>query len=173
MDSWLSPNAEIRHLLDDESGEEHDASTMLACSRDDVMKLYHRLHISLRNGEQRILCGICSVPVYLVSRRDTERFFFRHIEEDGNCPSRSRGDLTEPQIRALRYHGQRESQRHIRLKNLIADSVDRDPKFTEPVVRDPGRARTTRNCDAPMCDRGSMTRSTWPSRFSCPPPSGG
>lgn len=134
MDSLLLPTADIRDLIEDEAGVLRDASELVGNDRDEVMRLYKRLHVSLSTGRNRILCEICSVPVYLVSRRDTQRFFFRHIHEDGNCPSKSRGDLTESQINALRYHGQRESQRHFRLKNLIADSLRRDPKFTEPVV---------------------------------------
>ena len=134
MTSWLLPTAEIRHLRDDESGDPLDALTLLTCTRDEVMRLYKRLHVSRKTDHDKILCDQCGVPVYLVSMHDRQHFIFRHFQEDGSCPAKSRGDKSEELINAARYHGQRESQRHIRLKNLIADSVRRDPKFTEPTI---------------------------------------
>lgn len=31
-------------------------------------------------------CPLCGVPVYLVSRKEKRKFFFRHVLEDGRSP---------------------------------------------------------------------------------------
>ena len=48
-----------------------------------------------------------------------KRFFFRHKTEDGSCPAKTRGTLSEEEIRARKYHGLRESEAHKRIKQLI------------------------------------------------------
>ncbi|HXE06099.1 MAG TPA: DUF6035 family protein, partial [Bryobacteraceae bacterium] len=58
-----------------------------------------------------------------------KHFFFRHIVEDGSCPAQTRSGLTEEDIRARKYHGQRESDAHLRIKALIERSLCADPTF--------------------------------------------
>jgi len=76
-------------------------------------------------------CPICGVPVYLVSRAEERKFFFRHQVEDGRCPARTRGDMSEEEINARKYNGAKESQAHIRMKEIIAESLRCDPRFSE------------------------------------------
>lgn len=134
MASLLVLSPEIIHLIDDQTGLPIDAAEAVGSDRDQVMVLYKTLHLSRKTGENKLLCALCGVPVYLCSAPDRQHFYFKHFHEDGNCPAETRGKLTEAQISALRYHGQRESQRHIRIKNLVAESLRADPAFSEPVI---------------------------------------
>ncbi len=141
MASLLVQSPEIIQLLDDETGSQLNAVDVVGINRDQVMVLYKALHLSRKTGEGRLLCALCGVPVYLCSAPDRQHFFFRHFQEGGSCPAVTRAGLTEAQISALRYHGQRESKRHIRIKNLVADSLRLDPHFSEPVIEGTWKGR--------------------------------
>lgn len=141
MASLLVQSPEITRLLDGESGDPLDAIDVVGSDRDQVMKLYKALQIARRTGEGQLLCALCGVAVYMCSAPDRQHFYFKHYEEEGNCPAITRGKLTEAQINALRYHGQRESKRHIRIKNLVADSLRLDPQFSEPVIEGTWKGR--------------------------------
>lgn len=86
---------------------------------------------SIVEGLPLYTCPICGVPVYLVSRAEERKFFFRHQVEDGRCPARTRGDMSEEEINARKYNGAKESQAHIRMKEIIAESLRCDPRFSE------------------------------------------
>jgi hypothetical protein len=134
MSSLLHPSPAITQLIDDETGRQVLALELVGTDRTAVLRLKHELHVSRTTGEGQILCSICGVAVYLCATPDSEHFFFKHFIEDGNCPAITRGGLTLAQIAALKFHGQRESKRHIRLKTLLAESAGFDPAFSTPVV---------------------------------------
>lgn len=141
MVSLLVQSPEITHLIDDETGRQLDALDVLGSDRDQVMVLYKILQLSRKTGEHRLLCALCGVPVYLCSAPDKQHFYFKHFHEDGSCPKVTRAGLTEAQINALRYQGQRESKRHIRIKNVVADSLRLDPQFSQPVIEGTWKGR--------------------------------
>ena len=132
--SLSAASPKIIDLIDADSGRQFSAMEAIGADRDRALRLYKQLHLARKTGENAFLCALCSIPVYMVSAPDGEHFFFRHYQEDGSCPSITRGQLSEAQINALRYQGQRESKRHIRIKELVAESIRQDPFFTEPVV---------------------------------------
>lgn len=141
MASLLVQSPEITRLLDDETGKQLDAVDVVGTDRHRVMLLYKALHMSRRTGDGRLLCALCGVPVYLCSAPDRQHFYFKHFQEDGSCPAVTRAGLTEAQINALRYHGQRESKRHIRIKTLVADSLHLDSQFSEPTIEGTWKSR--------------------------------
>ena len=144
MATLLVQSPEICRLLDDETGRQLDAVDVVGRDRDQVMVLYKSLHLSRKTGDGRLLCALCGVPVYMCSAPDRQHFFFKHFHEDGSCPAVTRTGMTEAQINALRYHGQRESKRHIRIKNLVADSLRSDPQFSEPAIEGTWKGRDGR-----------------------------
>lgn len=141
MPTLLVQSPEISRLLHDETGKQLDAVDVVGSCRDQVMVLYKALHLSRKTGEGRLLCAMCGVPVYLCSAPDRQHFYFKHFQEDGSCPAVTRGGLTEAQISALRFHGQRESKRHIRIKNLVAESLMADPGFSAPTIEGTWKGR--------------------------------
>jgi len=141
MASLLVQSPEIIHLIEDETGLPRDAQAVVGSDRDQVMVLYKALHLSRKTGRGRLLCALCGVPVYLCSAPDRQHFYFKHFHEDGSCPAVTRGKLSEAQINALRYHGQRESQRHIRIKHLVDESATADPAFSKPEIEGTWKGR--------------------------------
>lgn len=137
----LHSSASIIHLLDDETGIPLKAMEVLRINTTEVLRLKHRLQRSRITGQGRYLCELCGVPVYLAARPDGQTFVFKHFHEDGSCPHVTKGKMTEAQINVCRYDGQRESVRHKRIKTLVADSIECDPRFTKPVVEGTWKGR--------------------------------
>lgn len=134
MSRLLVQSPAITQLIEDESGRCVSAEELLGTDHVAAQQLYKRLHVSRETEEGRVLCALCSVPVYLCGMPDKEHYFFKHFQEDGSCPAITRGDLSEAQINALRYHNQRESLRHKRLKALLDESLRADPAFSTPII---------------------------------------
>lgn len=84
----------------------------------------------VKQGDARLVCATCCVPVYLACST-SKRFFFRHRHEDGSCPAVTRTDLTEADIRAMKYRGAQESGTHKRIKALLLRSLSADPQFKD------------------------------------------
>lgn len=139
--SLLHPNASITDLLEDETGGRLDAGQALQVSMTDALRLKHRLQRALKTGQGRYLCELCGVAVYLVAMPDKAAFVFRHLHEDGSCRHITKTRLTAAQINAFRYDGQRESVRHKRIKELVADSIRCDMQFTEPEIEGTWKGR--------------------------------
>lgn len=134
MPSLLLETADITELMHADSREPVAAAALVGGDRVEVLRLYRALHVARRTGQGQVLCRRCEVPVYLCAMPDRQHFYFRHYHEDGSCPAITRGALSEDEINALRYHGQREGKRHIRLKHLVAESIGADPDFTAPII---------------------------------------
>lgn len=156
--SLLHPTASLTQLLDDEAGKPLLALDLLQADRTEVLRLKHRLQVSRVTGQGRILCAICGVPVYMSAMPDAQTFVFKHFQEDGNCPHITREGLTAAQINAYKYNAQRESARHIRIKHLVAESIQCDPAFTTPVVEGTWRGREgdLRRPDVRSCFKGEV-----------------
>jgi len=99
-----------------------------------VIQLRMTVRAAIARGEPIYACPRCSVPVYLVSREDTRRFYFKHLHEDGNCPAVTRGGLSEKEINAQKYNAAKESPDHLRMKELIEESIKCDSRFAAPLV---------------------------------------
>mgnify|MGYP000984621746 CR=1 FL=1 len=117
-----------------ESGDLVPAHAAIGTDYGKAMALRMSLRQSISEGSPLHTCPICGVPVYLVSLKEKRRFFFRHDLEDGRCPARTRGELSEKEINARKYNGAKESWAHIRMKEIIAESLRCDPRFSEVKV---------------------------------------
>lgn len=92
--------------------------------------LRQRLKALVKRNEARLVCATCSVPVYLACSTN-KHFFFRHRHEDGSCPAVTRTDLSEADIKAMKYRGAQESGAHKRIKALLLRSLAADPRFKD------------------------------------------
>lgn len=132
---------EITLVQDEVTGDQISAGTYIGNDLQRVLQLRRALRMAIKEEKGRCLCAICAVPIYIVARENKRRFFFRHTTEDGSCPARTKGELTEDQINALRFHNQRESDAHIRMKEIVADSLRADSTFSEPVIEGTWKGR--------------------------------
>lgn len=96
-----------------------------------AIELRMELRASIAREEPKYTCPLCGVAVYLVCRKEARRFFFRHDLEDGRCPAKTRGELSEEEINARKYNGAKESQAHIRMKEIVRESLTFDSRFSD------------------------------------------
>lgn len=77
-----------------------------------------------------LVCTLCGAAVQLVSHMD-RRFYFRHMPEEENrgCPVNTKGQYSADEINAMKYNGAKESLAHQRLKEIVRDSIQADPRF--------------------------------------------
>lgn len=127
-------NPEIDEVLDLKTGTLISSFEAIGTDYGKAMALRMALRQSIAEGSPLYVCPICGVPIYLVSRKEERKFFFRHDLEDGRCPAHTRGELSEEEINARKYNGAKESQAHIRMKEIIAESLRCDPQFSEVKV---------------------------------------
>lgn len=130
-DSFAVEDPEIEEVLDRSSGIIISARDAIGSDYDNAIKLRMALRTSLDRNEPTYLCPLCAIPVYLVCLPDRRRFFFRHELEDGRCPARTKGDRSEEEINARKYNGVKESVAHIRMKEIIAESLRCDRRFSD------------------------------------------
>lgn len=127
-------NPEIDEVLNFATGEICSVQQVIG---EDLEKA-HQLRMALRQGisdnKPLYACPLCVVPVHLVSLTQERRFYFRHEIEDGRCSAKTKGNLSEKQIIALKYDGARESAAHIRMKEIIAESLRSDPNFSDVAI---------------------------------------
>jgi len=120
--------AAVMHL---ESGKLLTSHEVIGSHYEKAVQLRMALQEGISAGSPLYCCPLCSVPVRLVSQKEKGRFFFRHDLEDGRCPAKTKGELDERQISALKYDGTRESLAHQQMKQIIAASLRCDPDFSQ------------------------------------------
>lgn len=129
--SLIVADPEIIEVIDNASGAINLALEILDQDYAGVIRLRMALKQAIARSTPIYSCALCGTPVYLVSRSDSRRFFFRHTLEDGRCPAKTRGNLSEEEINARKYNGAKESAAHFRIKEILLESMRRDPRFTE------------------------------------------
>lgn len=128
-------NPEIEEVINLDTGEILPSAVVIGSDYDRLEKLRMDLAEANASGEALYACPICMVGVYLSCvRKDEKRFFFKHRTEDGNCPAITRGELTKEEIQARKYNAAKESRAHLRLKEIIKESLTHDANFSEIAV---------------------------------------
>lgn len=130
MSHLLVDDPEIDEILNLQSGEITPARELVTDDYQDVLEFRMQLMQSVSSGQAVYACPLCQIPVHLVSLKERRKFYFRHEIEDDRCPAKTKGQYNEDQIRAMKYHGLRESFAHLHMKDIIASSLRCDPNFS-------------------------------------------
>lgn len=128
--SLAADTLEIDEVRDRETGELLDARELIGSDKERTLQLRMALQQGIVSGKPLLLCPICSVPVHLVSMMQDRKFYFRHETEDDRCPAKTKGTISPERILAMKYDGARESAAHLRMKDIIAESLRADPEFS-------------------------------------------
>lgn len=127
-------NPEIDEVLDLATGEIIPSGNAVGEDYEKALQLRMALRQGIAAGKALFACPLCTVPVHLVSLAQERRFYFRHETEDGRCPAKTKGQLSEEKILAMKYDGARESAAHIRMKEIVAESLRQDPGFSDIAI---------------------------------------
>lgn len=125
-------NPQIDEVFELETGEYYKAKDVIGNDYNKLIQLRMWLLEQINKDNPIYRCPMCHVAVYLACNRhnDDKKFYFKHRVEDGNCPAVTRGSLSKEQIQAIKYNGAKESPAHIRMKEIIAESLSHDPDFS-------------------------------------------
>ena len=132
--SLAVPKPEIPEIVRIDTWETLPVTEVIGSDYAAVIQLRMALRGAIAREEPIFACPRCSVPVYLVSREDTRRFYFKHLHENGSCPAVTRGKLSEKEINARKYNAAKESPAHRRMKEIIAESIKCDLRFSPPEI---------------------------------------
>lgn len=122
---------EIPEVIDLEHGSHHTLAEVVGSDYAKAVQLRMDIKAAQLAGQPLYACAECGVPISLLSRKDTRRFFFKHTVEDGICSAITRGQLTQEEITARKYNGAKESRLHLRMKELVRSSLIADKHFSE------------------------------------------
>jgi hypothetical protein len=125
---------EVAELLDLSTGRCERHADVIGDDYEKALQLRMQLQTDLRREQPRFVCAMCMTPVYLVSRPEGRKFFFRHSLEDGRCSAVTRGLLSQDEIDARKYNGAKESWLHLEMKSWITACLQADARFSEVVV---------------------------------------
>lgn len=119
----------IDRVYDPNTGEDFPASRVLI-NEEDVFQLRTKLLEMIHRETPLYLCPHCHKPVYLRSNITKTAHYFVHVPVENNCPYLEERGLSQEQIRAINYHGQKEGQAHRETKQYVYDSLKADPHFS-------------------------------------------
>ncbi len=134
MNSYGVESPLIQEVMDMASGAVTSAAKVIGNEYDEALKLRTALSVSIADGRPRYCCSLCGVAVRLNCMQFRRRFYFKHTIDDGRCPIDTRGILSQKEIDAIRYNGQKESERHIQMKEWLRRSLRSDPDFQDVEV---------------------------------------
>jgi len=109
-----------------------DANEFLDNCSDEQFFKFRREIEEARKKSPIALCSVCYQPVVL--RGDAHRTkFFAHTKNSADCPIKTTTNLTEDELRALKYNGQKEGETHKKNKERIAELLLLDDLFEDDV----------------------------------------
>lgn len=91
----------------------------------EIMHWRRALEEAILVGKPRLICPYCKQMVKLCGRRSTRGHvsYFSHLYDSDDCEIKTTTQLTKEEIEARKYGQVQESERHIRLKTLIAEAL--------------------------------------------------
>lgn len=127
----------VEDIINFRTGTLHKASEFLTLEEGKVISLRRELSQCYQKNEKFLTCAYCQKPLFLKGggeAKNKQRLHFSHFSNDGEeCPFGQRGKSKE-EMRALIYHGVKESPIHIEMKNSVAVSLSSDPRFHDTYI---------------------------------------
>lgn len=122
---------EIPEVMDTETGKHHLLAAIVGNDRDTTIQRRMAIKEAQIRNRPLYVCSECLVPVSLLMHPDSNRFYFKHIREDGRCSAITRGQLSHDEIKARKYNGTKESIRHRKMKAMVLQSLRADRRFSD------------------------------------------
>lgn len=102
-----------------------DSSEFFKREEHEIMHWRRALEEAILIGKPRLICPYCKQMVKLCGRRSMRGHvsYFSHLYDSDECEIKTTTQLTKEEIEARKYGQIQESERHIRLKTLIAKAL--------------------------------------------------
>lgn len=131
----------MEHVLRTETGIIEQASTVLGSDYAAVQRLRSAIEDArVARSTPLFVCPSCGSPLGLrhdpnrrMGSKDPQAFHFAHGANRA-CDLAQEKGWSQAKINAARYHGQRESEPHKRMKEMVAESLKHDPSFRDVAI---------------------------------------
>lgn len=118
----------VEEVLSLRTGEFHKAAELFRLPEERIWRLLRPLEKAHQRGRRLLLCPFCQQPVYIAGPPN-QHLVFRHRQELGDCPIKTKGRYIQAEIDRMRYSGVKESVRHWTLKRFIHAALFAGPRF--------------------------------------------
>jgi len=119
----------IPSVVDRRAGQVRPSIELLSGEKSAVIMLRAEVEAALIRDDPVLLCSACLKEVKVRASR-LRRFFFRHIDESGDCEYKTGGMQSQSKILAIKYHGLKEGPDHRRIKSIVVESLTADTSFS-------------------------------------------
>jgi competence CoiA-like predicted nuclease len=135
----------IFEILDCDTGEFIDSREFISGhTYGEIFEPRHEVRLRWKTDRPKFVCSDCKISVSLLAGMERNWFFFRHLIEDGRCAARTRGEMNQKQINAIRYDCLVESEPHKRFKQLMYDCLCADRSFSDEKIEQVRTSTTTK-----------------------------
>lgn len=121
----------MTQVFDPEESQVKDALDFLSLNKEVLFKLRRQLRPRVK--ERVLLCPRCYQPLILAGSID-QSLHFRHVKDSDDCPIKTTCNLTEEEINAIKFNGQKEGRLHKENKEFIYDILAKDHAFFGAVM---------------------------------------
>jgi len=131
----------IETILDLKTGKRIETAVLFENANEreqEIFILRTEIEKQIQTQEIRYVCLYCKKPVALRGRKSTSResptFYFSHPYRSPDCIIKTTSNLTEEEIRCIKYNGAKETAEHEGLKNMIASYLRLDKNINEVFI---------------------------------------
>lgn len=138
----------LKTVWDIREGKEIDAVDFFKQPEGEIMNIRRQLELARSTNKPLFVCPYCRQMVRL-SGRKTERgqvSFFSHLYDSDACFIKTTTGMTKEQIEASKYGLVSESDRHKRLKGMIADSL----RSVQSIAKGISQVQVEKRIDSPL-----------------------
>ena len=121
-DSTLS----IAKVWDVRNKKEIDAKQFFSLPEGEIISMRRELQLAITTDTPYWVCPACGQMVKISGKRTArgKALFFSHLHDSEDCPIKTNTGLTKRMIEARKYALVQESERHHRLKTIIANFLE-------------------------------------------------
>jgi hypothetical protein len=120
----------VNDILNIETGEYIFAEDILGTDKLQQFKLRHEIEVRIQKHGEKLVCGICCQKIKLRAG-DKNRFYFAHLKDSEDCPIKTDTKYSKKEWLSIIYHNTKESEKHIKLKNMLYTILQLDKRFSE------------------------------------------
>ncbi len=125
----------VKEVIGTQTGEVIKAVDFFSKDISDVFKQREKLQQAIHDKKKLWICPVCADYVKIKGKRDGDvTLHFAHPSNSKPCPLKEKNRFTTDELLRYRYNGQKEGDRHKYLKELIANKIRSDSRFSEPLV---------------------------------------
>jgi len=129
--TMLKKNLTIQEVINKQTGDVINANAFFSQPESIIFQKRRELEESNKQNKNIFICPYCYQPVKIRGKsQGTQSMHFAHFSYSGDCPIKTSGKYTEDEIKAMKYNGAKESERHKTLKYFIAECLKNDKRFS-------------------------------------------